>query len=62
MGWSCVDLRCECRSTRVSRSRLTHLTRVLRLRKTRVVRLRKTRVKYDTMSDFPLLPLGKEYP
>ncbi len=43
------------------RSRPTHLTRVLqstRLRKTRVIRLRKRCVKYDTMSDFPLLPLG----
>ncbi len=38
--------------------RTTHLTRVLWLGKTRVVKLRKTCVKYDTMSDFPLLTFG----
>ncbi len=32
--------------------------KVERLRKTRVIRLCKTRVKYATVSDFPLLPLG----
>ncbi len=42
------------RQTRALRSRPTHLTS----RKTRVIQLRKTRVKYDTMSDFPILPLG----
>ncbi len=40
------------------RSRPINLTCVLQLRKTRVLQLRKARVKYDTMSDFPLLPLG----
>ncbi len=41
-------------------SRLTHLTSVLQLCNTRVVQLRNTCVKSDTMSDFPLLPLGKK--
>ncbi len=48
------------RSTRVLRSRLTHFTHVIQLRKTHVLQIRKTHVKYDTMSDFPLLPLGSK--
>ncbi len=41
----------QSRLTCVLQSRPTHLTHVLRLCK--------THVKYDTVSDFPLLPLGK---
>ena len=36
------------------------MTRVLRSCTTRVLQVRKTRVKHDTMSDFPLLPLGMQ--
>ena len=38
---------------------VSYLTRVLQSRLTRVLQLRKTRVKYDTVSDFPLLALGR---